>query len=111
MTVINRINKLLNESGDAITGPGESSLHTDEVGKFWVVTRPIIYKGEDKHNSTLNDICFKSTILGLANQVRGGLSDRGQIYGFYKEESKAKEIAKKLLTSDKDEDIYHDHRR
>ena len=72
----------------------------DEIGTFWVVTKPVIYGDEKECHSVLNDICFESTILGMANQVRGGLDDRnGQIYGFYRDKNKAKKIAQKLLNN------------
>jgi hypothetical protein len=102
--------KILSEALQRIDG-------ADEIGEFWVVTKPKIYwkdrgdfsKGRDKIESSLTDICFKSSILHMANQVRGGLDDvGGQIYGFYKSEAKAKQVANKLLNSKDEDDFYYE---
>ena len=68
----------------------------DEIGMFWVVTKPSLYKGDTVTSSTLIDVCFKSTILGMANQIRGGLKEE-QIWGFYKDKAIAVKIAKELI--------------
>jgi hypothetical protein len=60
---------------------------------FWVVTSPT-------HNSTLIDICFSTNIVGLALQVKGGLSPR-DIVGRFDGEDEAMEFAKNLLKIEK----------
>jgi hypothetical protein len=72
----------------------------DEVGAFWVVTKPSIYGKDTATASTLGDICFKSTILGMANQIRGGLKEE-EIWGFYTDKAVAIKIAKELLKDKK----------
>jgi len=92
------LNKTINE--EVTTGIGDKHLDgKDEIGSFWVVTKPIVY-GVDKQtksDSTIDDILFESTIFGVANQIRGGLSEKGEIYGFYKSEETAKAVAEKLI--------------
>ena len=96
----------MNRKKEPLTGFNDFLKGTDEIGTFWVVTLPVIYGGETKSESVINDICFESTILGVANQVRGGLDDRnGQIYGFYRNENKAKKVAQGLLN--KKDKIYY----
>lgn len=68
---------------------GGYDLETDEIGRFWVVTRP-------SRDSEVIDICFESDILYLANQIRGGLKEI-DIIGFYRNEKKATDRAKKLI--------------
>lgn len=62
----------------------------DEIGKFWVVTKPTPV-------SLLIDIVFESDVLGFANQVRGGLDEKNEVYGIYKNKDKAETIGKRLL--------------
>jgi len=61
----------------------------DQVGVFWVVTKPT-------KDSTLGDILFESDIIYLANQIRGGLTER-EIFGFYIDGGEAEKVAKDLL--------------
>ncbi len=63
----------------------------DEVGSFWVVTRP-------NEGSTMEDIVFESNVLHFANQVRGGLYEE-EVIGIYKEESKAVKTADQLIAA------------
>ena len=63
----------------------------DEVGSFWVVTRP-------SEISTMEDIVFESNVLHFANQVRGGLYEE-EVIGIYKEESKAVKTADQLIAA------------
>jgi len=62
---------------------------TDEVGEFWVVTRP-------NESSELEDIFFKSSAYNLVLQGRGGLHPN-DIVGVYKNEKKARKVALNLL--------------
>jgi len=62
---------------------------TDEIGKFWVLTKP-------SSGSTLDDILFEADIMYMKNQFEGGL-EGSQIVGFYKNETKAKKKAEKLI--------------
>lgn len=81
---------------------GRNHVHdikTDQIGRFFVVTRPMEY-------SELDDCWFETDVLGVANQVRGGLNEN-EIYGFYKTENAAKTIAQKLLqVAQKTNDFY-----
>jgi hypothetical protein len=93
--------KKLNEGSDVIKGMDNHLEGKDEVGEFWVVTKPKLYQNKKTTDSTIGDILFKATVLGVANQVRGGLDDRGEIWGFYKNESTARKIAEGLLNDEK----------
>jgi hypothetical protein len=93
--------KPLDEGSGLMDGNEEYLDGKDEVGEFWVVTKPALYQNEQVTDSTIDDILFQSTILGMANQVRGGLDDRGQIFGFYKNEPTARKIAEGLLNDKK----------
>jgi len=62
---------------------------TDEIGDFWVVTKPT-------KDSLLQDICFKTNILGFVLQCKGGLKS-SEINGIYKSENSAKSAAEILL--------------
>lgn len=66
----------------------------DEVGKFWVVTKPT-------KESVLEDICFDSDILGMSRRIKCGL-DVSEIVGFYTVEQKAQEVAEELLAKVKE---------
>ena len=61
----------------------------DEVGKFWVVTKP-------SPHSEIQDIVFQTDIFGMYRQFLGGLH-QAEIYGFYKTKTKAMNVGKKLL--------------
>lgn len=61
----------------------------DEVGKFWVVTKPTL-------GSEIEDIVFQTDIFGMYRQFLGGLH-QDEVYGFYKTKTKAMSIGKKLL--------------
>jgi len=67
----------------------EAAAITDDVGKFWVITKPT-------KASSLADICFEADIMYMKNQFRGGLEAK-DIIGFYKSKPKAEKIAEKLL--------------
>lgn len=62
----------------------------DEVGKFWVVTKP-------SPHSDIQDIVFQTNVMGMRLQFLGGLH-QDEVYGFYKTKTKAMNIGKKLLT-------------
>ena len=89
------------DSKDVTTGFESYLGDKDETDPFYVVTKPCIYGKDTTTISTLGDICFKSTILGMCNQVRGGLNDKGEIWGFYKDKNKAVKIAKEILKDKK----------
>jgi hypothetical protein len=63
--------------------------HTDEVGSFYVVTHasPV---------SELHDICFKTDIMNIILQTKGGL-DQSDILGIYKTKEAAVAKARELL--------------
>ena len=61
----------------------------DGVGRFFVVLRP-------NTDMELDDCLFETDLLGLANQIRGGLDEK-EIYGFYTRGDIALRAAKKLL--------------
>jgi hypothetical protein len=66
------------------------SRMVDEIGKFWVVTKPTKY-------SELVDIFFKTDLFGFVLQMKGGLKEN-EIVGVYKNEGKAKKEAERLLS-------------
>jgi hypothetical protein len=61
----------------------------NEIGTFWVVTKPT-------PDSTLVDIVFESTIMGMMRQTLGGLREK-DIVGIYKHETTARQIGERLL--------------
>jgi hypothetical protein len=62
----------------------------DEIGKFFVVTKP---KNKD---TTIDDIVFESDVFYFANQIRGGL-DFEDIIGLYKQKSDARRAGTEAL--------------
>lgn len=62
----------------------------DEVGKFFVVTKP---KNKD---TTIDDIVFESDVFYFANQIRGGLNFE-DIIGLYKQKSDARRVGTEAL--------------
>ena len=87
MSILEKIGTyLLNE----LSGKGNYGFTgTDEVGRFWVVTKPT-------ENSTLTDILFDADVFDMALQMLGGLKGES-IVGVYKNKGKAAKIAKGLL--------------
>lgn len=79
--------KHVNES----TEEAQQPEMVDEVGSFWVVTRP-------SEISTMEDILFESNVLHFANQIRGGLYEE-EVIGLYKDESKAVKTADQLIAA------------
>lgn len=80
------IKKYLNElSGKHVT----KFKGVDEIGKFWVVTKP-------GQLAELDDIFFEVDIFDLHLQLKGGLAG-DDIVGLYKNKAKAKKVAEKLL--------------
>jgi hypothetical protein len=61
----------------------------DEVGKFFVVTKP-------SKDSTKEDIMFESDVFHFANQIRGGLKFE-DVLGIYKQKSDANRRATEVL--------------
>jgi hypothetical protein len=62
----------------------------DEIGKFFVVTKP---KNKD---TTIDDIVFESDVFYFANQIRGGLNFEN-IIGLYKQKSDARRTGTEAL--------------
>jgi hypothetical protein len=62
----------------------------DEIGKFFVVTKP---KNKD---TTIDDIVFESDVFYFANQIRGGLNFEN-IIGLYKQKSDARRAGTEAL--------------
>ena len=76
------IDKPVNE----LSGKGNFGFKgTDEIGKFWVVTKPT-------SDSTLGDFLFQADVFDLALQLRGGLKGN-EIVGIYKNDTKAHKVA------------------
>ena len=67
----------------------------DKIEKIWVVTKPTSKSG-------LIDILFETTIGGLENQFKGGLSEN-DIVATFTTEVEAKDLAKKLLKKNEKE--------
>jgi len=65
------------------------NIQADEIKEFWVVTYPSGY-------SSIDDICFKSSIPGMMLQKAGGLEYR-DLAGIFKTRKKAESFAKKLI--------------
>ncbi len=61
----------------------------DNIGKFWVVTKPT-------ELSVIEDILFETDIKGLFNQVRGGLKEE-DIKGLTKDKKIAELLATDIL--------------
>lgn len=79
---------LLNEIEEKeVVGEAEFSTKSfdvkDEIGKFFVVTKP------RSKNTTIEDIVFESDIFYFANQIRGGLKFE-DVIGLYKQKSDAR---------------------
>jgi hypothetical protein len=82
---------LLKESAE-LGELSEAAKHpdlVDEVGKFFVVTKP-------SKDSTKDDVLFQSDIFYFANQIKGGLNTE-DVVGIYKNKSDANRIATELL--------------
>ena len=62
---------------------------TDEIGKFWVVTKA-------SRKSQIDDILFETDVIGMRMQFLGGLS-AVDIVGFYKDENRARKVAEDEL--------------
>lgn len=77
---------LINKIEEAI-GPIFEGI--DELGKFWVVTRPGI-------TTRIIDIMFEADMKKMYYQFMGGLQLE-EIAGIYKSKSKAKKLATDLL--------------
>lgn len=78
---MDKLDKYLTERKDFIG--------VDEVGNFWVVTKPT-------GDSQVIDILFEADIPRMALQFLGGLLPH-QISGIYKSRAKAKKHAEKLI--------------
>ena len=61
----------------------------DEIGKFWVVTKPT-------RNSTMADIVFEADVKYMMNQCRGGL-DEEDIMSIFKTKEPAEKLGGELL--------------
>lgn len=67
------------------------NIRVNQVGDFWVVTKP-------NEKSTIDDILFLSDPIHFANQIRGGL-DETKVYGFYTSYDFAHRHAHNLLNA------------
>jgi hypothetical protein len=79
----------IKESADQPVKEVQRPEMVDEVGSFWVVTRP-------NQQSTMEDVVFESSVLHFANQIRGGLYE-DEVIGLYKDEAKAVKTADQLI--------------
>lgn len=77
--------KQINEENEDIV----PKIENDQVGEFWVVVKPT-------QDSEMVDVLFKASIPRIMLQSRGGLSS-SEIYGIYKDEQEAKQVAENLL--------------
>lgn len=68
---------------------GAHTVKNDQVGKFWVVTKP-------SKSSTLIDILFEADVAYMLLQAKGGLKAE-DIEGLYKSKQEATTVAEKLL--------------
>jgi hypothetical protein len=82
----------------------KDNLKHDTIKKFWVVTTPTKL-------STLNDICFETTVKGMMIQSLGGLKS-GEIRGIFKTRDVARIYAEELLHDDvsNPDKKYHEER-
>ena len=62
---------------------------TDDIGKFFIVTKP-------NKKSTIDDVVFESDVFHFANQIRGGLTFE-EVVGIYKQKSDARRRGTELL--------------
>jgi hypothetical protein len=67
----------------------KDNLITDDIGKFFIVTKP-------KQKSTIDDIVFESDVFHFANQIRGGLKFE-DVTGIYKQKSDARRSGTEAL--------------
>lgn len=72
----------------------KSNLITDDIGKFFVVTKPF-------QDSTIDDIVFESDVFYFANQIRGGLKFN-EVTGIYKQKSDARRAGTEALKAYQD---------
>jgi len=73
-----------------VAGPfGIRDPDVDEIGKFWVVTRP-------RPTSEMVDILFETNVTGMMLQARGGL-EPSDLAGVFKSKAKATDMAKRLI--------------
>jgi len=83
---LNQLRKLIKEELEAIQEKEFSTKSyeiDDEVGKFFVVTKPKSKK------ATIDDIVFESDIFHFANQIKGGLAF-DDVIGLYEQKSDAR---------------------
>jgi hypothetical protein len=74
---------------DELSDMGKSNLTTDDIGKFFIVTKP-------SQKSTIDDIVFESDVFHFANQIRGGLKFE-DVTGIYKQKSDARRAGTEAL--------------
>ena len=91
---LSQLRKLIKEELEEIVQERKFSTELfnveDEIGKFFVVTKP---KNKD---TTIDDIVFESDVFYFANQIRGGLNFEN-IIGLYKQKSDARRAGTEAL--------------
>jgi len=91
---LNQLRQLIKEELEEIVQERKFSTELfnveDEIGKFFVVTKP---KNKD---TTIDDIVFESDVFYFANQIRGGLNFEN-IIGLYKQKSDARRAGTEAL--------------
>jgi len=83
---LNQLRQLIKEELEAIQEKEFSTKSyeiDDEVGKFFVVTKPKSKK------TTIDDIVFESDVFHFANQIKGGLAF-DDVIGVYEQKSDAR---------------------
>ena len=83
---LNQLRQLIKEELEAIQEKEFSTKSyeiDDEVGKFFVATKPKSKK------ATIDDIVFESDVFHFANQVKGGLAF-DDVIGIYEQKSDAR---------------------
>ena len=83
---LNQLRQLIKEELEAIQEKEFSTKSyeiDDEVGKFYVVTKPKSKK------TTIDDIVFESDVFHFANQIKGGLAF-DDVIGLYEQKSDAR---------------------
>jgi hypothetical protein len=92
-TLIDLLNEVEKEEKlskiNELSDMGKSNLTTDDIGKFFIVTKPF-------QNSTIDDIVFETDVFYFANQIRGGLKFE-DVTGIYKQKSDARRAGTESL--------------
>ena len=90
---LNQLRQLIKKELEAIQEKEFSTKSyeiDDEIGKFFVVTKPKSKK------ATIDDIVFESDVFHFANQIKGGLAF-DDVMGVYKQKSDARRKGTEFL--------------